>query len=346
MPPHRSIPFSRRAFLRVMAMAGGAAALGLPEWIGARPGSREMAGGVAQDAAAHARDWAWLVGNWDVWHRRLKERLVGDTHWQTFSGRSALWLVMGGQGTIDDNVVALPGDPYRGLTLRTFDPSTGKWSIWWLDGRDPTHIDPPVLGGFQGDAGTFIGHDTFKGRPITMRFRWNDIHSSRPWWEQAFSADDGTSWEVNWRNYFTRTSAVPAPLPKLADAPHDYDFLVGSWKVRHRRLRHRLVGNHDWDNFDGTLVNWPVLGGKGNVGDNVMALPTGTVRGIGLRAFDQATGQWLSWWIDNRTPSVIEPPVRGRFMEGTSTLIGDDHLDGRPIKTRVVWSRITPHSAR
>jgi len=346
MPPHSSIPFSRRAFLRVMAMAGGAAALGLPEWVGARPDSREMAGGVAQDAAAHARDWAWLVGNWDVWHRRLKERLVGDTHWQTFPGRSALWLVMGGQGTIDDNVVALPGDPYRGLTLRTFDPSTGKWSIWWLDGRDPTHIDPPVLGGFQGDAGTFIGHDTFKGRPITMRFRWNDIHSSRPWWEQAFSADDGTSWEVNWRNYFTRTSAVPTPLPKLADAPHDYDFLVGSWKVRHRRLRHRLVGNHDWDNFDGTLVNWPVLGGKGNVGDNLMALPTGTVRGIGLRAFDQATGEWLSWWIDNRTPSVIDPPVRGRFMEGTSTLIGDDHLDGRPIKTRVVWSRITPHSAR
>lgn len=346
MPPHRSSPFSRRAFLRVMAMAGGAAALGLPEWIGARPASREMAGGVAQDAAAHARDWAWLVGNWDVWHRRLKERLVGDTHWQTFSGRSALWLVMDGQGTIDDNVVALPGDPYRGLTLRTFDPSTGKWSIWWLDGRDPTHIDPPVLGGFHADAGTFIGHDTFKGRPITMRFRWNDIHSSRPWWEQAFSADDGASWEVNWRNYFTRTSAVPTPLPKSADAPRDYDFLVGSWKVRHRRLRHRLVGNHDWDNFDGTLVNWPVLGGKGNVGDNVMALPSGTVRGIGLRAFDQATGQWLSWWIDNRTPSVIDPPVRGRFMEGTSTLIGDDHLDGRPIKTRVVWSRITPHSAR
>ncbi|HEV2608071.1 MAG TPA: hypothetical protein VGT79_08820, partial [Xanthomonadaceae bacterium] len=117
-----------------------------------------MAGGVAQDAAAHTHDWAWLVGNWDVWHRRLKERLVGDTHWQTFSGRSALWLAMGGQATIDDNVVSLPGDPYRGLTLRTFDPGTGKWSIWWLDGRDPTHIDPPVLGGFHGDAGTFIGH--------------------------------------------------------------------------------------------------------------------------------------------------------------------------------------------
>lgn len=234
--------------------------------------------------------------------------------------------------------------PTAGLPC-AFDPGTGKWSIWWLDGRDPTRVDPPVLGGFHGDVGSFVGHDTFKGRPITMRFRWNDIHGSRPWWEQAFSADDGASWEVNWRNYFTRTSAVPTPLPALAEAPRDFDFMVGSWNVRHRRLRHRLVGNHDWDGFGGTLVNWPVLGGHGNVDDNVMVLPSGTIRGIGLHTFDRTSGQWLSRWLDERAPSVIEPAMRGRFTDGAGTFIGDDHLDGRPVKTRVVWSRITARSA-
>jgi hypothetical protein len=346
MTRYLSSPLSRRDFIKALTMAGGAAALGLPGLALARSGQSAMTAGSAPDPAAHTRDWDWLVGNWDVWHRRLKERLVGDTHWEEFKGKSALWLAMGGLGTIDDNIVELPGETYRGLTLRAFDPGTGKWSIWWLDGRDPTDIEPPVHGGFHGDIGTFMGRDTFKGRPILVRFRWQDIHGARPWWEQAFSVDEGASWEVNWRNYFTRTAAEPTPLPVLADAPRDFDFLVGSWSVRHRRLQHRLVGNHTWDSFDGTLVNWPVLGGHGNVGDNVMAFPAGEVRGVGLRAFDPKTKQWLVWWLDSRTASTIDPPVHGNFADGVGTFLSDDSLDGRPIKTRVVWSRITPRSAR
>ncbi|WP_149194559.1 twin-arginine translocation signal domain-containing protein [Luteimonas suaedae] len=344
MNRHLPPPYSRRDFIKMLTVAGGGAALGLPALAAARSGRHGMAGGAAGRGAA--RDWNWLVGSWDVWHRRLKERLVGDTRWEEFPGRSVLWLAMDGLGTIDDNVVDLPGGSYRGLTLRAFDPGTGQWSIWWLDGRHPTRIDPPVVGGFEGDVGTFFGRDTFKGRPITMRFRWQDIHGVRPWWEQAFSDDGGASWEINWRNYFTRTDAAPTPLPLLADAPSDFDFLVGSWDVRHRRLRRRLVGSNDWDTFDGTLVNWPVLGGKGNVGDNVMNLPSGTIRGIGLRSFDPGTRLWSSWWLDSRTPSTIAPPTRGGFADGVGTFIGDDTLDGRPIKTRVVWSHITARSAR
>src|SRR5687768_18074005 len=52
----------------------------------------------------HGKDWNWLVGNWDVWHRRLKERLAGSNDWQEFGGKSALWLSMNGLGTIDDNI--------------------------------------------------------------------------------------------------------------------------------------------------------------------------------------------------------------------------------------------------
>jgi hypothetical protein len=38
--------------------------------------------------------------------------------------------------------------------------------------------------------------------------------------------------------------------------------------------------------------------------------------------------------------------LRGNFRDGIGTFVGDDTLDGRPIKTRVIWSRITPRSAR
>lgn len=330
---------TRRDFLAGLALAGGAAAFGLPAW--------SLAAAAPTGAGGpHTDDWTWLLGNWDVRHRRLKERLVGSTDWEDFAGKSALWMSLGGLGTIDDNIVELPGGSYRGLTLRAFDRASGQWSIWWLDGRNPTHIDPPVRGGFDGDSGSFVGRDTLGGKPILMRFRWLDIRSALPWWEQAFSPDDGATWEVNWRNYFTRTATTPSALPKLADAPRDFDFLVGDWQVSHRRLRKRLAGSTDWDEFGGTLRNWPVLGGHGNVGDNLMEFPSGTVRGIGLRAYDPNTRQWLSWWLDGRTPTTIGPPVRGGFKDGLGTFLGDDVSDGKPVKTRVLWSRITPRSAR
>lgn len=332
---------SRREFLAALAAVGGAAAFALPAFA-----TSPAAGTNAPGSAGHAHDWDWLIGRWDVWHRRLKERLAGSDEWEEFAGKSALWPTMGGLGTIDDNIVELPDGHYRGLTVRAFDPRARSWAIWWLDGRRPTHIDPPVRGGFDGDTGTFIGRDTFEGRPIVMRFRWNDIHGSRPWWEQAFSTDDGATWEINWRNYFTRTSPMPAPLPALAGAPKDWDFLVGRWQVRHRRLKQRLVGSREWEEFDGTLVNWPVLGGHGNVGDNVMEFPGGTVRGMSVRTFDPAGGQWSSWWLDSRDPSAIGAPVRGAFADGVGTFVGDDTLDGRPVKTRVRWSGVTASSAR
>jgi hypothetical protein len=143
-----------------------------------------------------------LQGNWQVRHQRLKERLVGDTRWDAFTGASAVWLTLGGLGTIDDNVMALPSGPYRGLGVRAFDPVSSTWSIWWIDGRTPAHIEAPVRGAFAGDGGSFRGRDDFEGRPIEVWFRWHDIHGDEPWWEQAFSDDAGAHWEVNWRNWF------------------------------------------------------------------------------------------------------------------------------------------------
>lgn len=327
----------------LIAMAAGAATAGV--WAGDLDTHAPGPHLEGPNLDTHAKDWNWLVGNWDVWHRRLKERLAGSNDWQEFGGKSALWLSMNGVGTIDDNIVGLPADTYRGLTIRAFDPSTRHWSIWWLDGRNPTRMDPPVLGSFESDSGTFVGRDEFKGRPILMRFRWLDIHSHRPNWEQAFSTDNGATWEVNWRNYFTRTSADPAPLPRIDSAPHDWDFLIGSWDVSNRRLKQRFARKPQWETFDSSLTNWPVLGGFGNVGDNVFHAPGGSYCGMSIRTFDAQTRQWLSWWLDSRNASQLAPSVHGEFEDGVGTLIGDDVFAGKALKVRSQWSRITPRSA-
>ena len=162
------------------------------------------AGAWGGDLHSHTKDWTWLVGNWDVWHRRLKERLAGSSDWQEFGGKSALWLSMNGLGTIDDNIVELPGDTYRGLTIRAFDPSTRQWLIWWLDGRNPSTIAPPVRGEFKDGVGTLVGDDVFEGRPIKVRSQWSRITATSARWEQAASKDGGLSWETNWTADLTR----------------------------------------------------------------------------------------------------------------------------------------------
>ncbi|RSY90771.1 DUF1579 domain-containing protein [Sphingomonas koreensis] len=136
------------------------------------------------------------------------------------------------------------------------------------------------------------------------------------------------------------------PQGDAARAPDDWGFLAGRWTVRHRKLRKRLIGSREWDEFSGTFVNWPTLGGNGNVGDNLMNAPGGAFRGVGFRAWDPATREWLSWWLDGRDPGKIGTPLRGRFVDGVGTYFSDDEHEGRPVRARVTWSRITGATAR
>jgi len=89
-----------------------------------------------------------------------------------------------------------------------------------------------------------------------------------------------------------------APTPTGHE--HDWDWLVGSWSVRHHRLKARLAGSTEWEDFPGTSVEWLTLGGLGTVDDNVIELPSGTYRAVGFRAFDPKAGHWSIWWLDSR----------------------------------------------
>jgi hypothetical protein len=54
---------------------------------------------------------------------------------------------------------------------------------------------------------------------------------------------------------------------------HDFDFLVGHWRVHHRKLKERLANNHEWIEFEGTLNSQPLMGSYGNVDDLVLEVP-------------------------------------------------------------------------
>ena len=158
------------------------------------------------EAGPAVHDFDFYMGTWRVHHRRLRERLAGSDEWDEFEGTSRAWPILDGAGNIDDNVLELPTGTYRAISLRTFDPATDQWSIWWLDGRSPGRLDPPVVGSFKDGVGTFLAADTFNGRRILVRFLWSDMSDTTCRWEQAFSTDGGTTWEVNWIMESTRVA--------------------------------------------------------------------------------------------------------------------------------------------
>ena len=149
-------------------------------------------------------DFDFYVGSWRVQHRRLKDRLVGSTTWEEFDGRCIVTNLLGGFANVDDTMLDMPSGPYRALALRAFDPKTSTWSIWWLDSRDPRSLGVPVVGRFENGEGTFFANETLREQPIVVRFRWTRVRSTSPHWEQAFSADGGATWEVNWTMDFQR----------------------------------------------------------------------------------------------------------------------------------------------
>lgn len=167
-------------------------------------GAQSGAPSMTNDIDPHRHDWAWLAGAWRVRHSRLKQRLAGSTEWEEFDGTCAMTPTMNGLGNMDDNWLDLPGGAYRAMGVRVFNPETRQWSIWWLDERFPQSLGEPVRGGFANGIGEFYGDDVLRDQPIKVRFRWTDIATANPRWEQAFSADNGATWEVNWRMRFSR----------------------------------------------------------------------------------------------------------------------------------------------
>ena len=128
------------------------------------------------------------------------------------------------------------------------------------------------------------------------------------------------------------------PLPRDDCAPTDFDFMLGDWTVKHRRLNTRLANDSLWTEFDGVSSTVATLGGFGNLEDNLLHFPEGSVRAVALRSFCRASGTWSIWWLDGRKPAMLDVPVVGKFSGHVGLFFADDVLDGRPIKVRFTWT--------
>jgi hypothetical protein len=167
-----------------------------------------------RSSADGRHDFDFFFGSWQQANRkRVKPLVAGDDEWVEFESHSEARPILGGLGNVDTfKAPDFPGRPaFEGFSLRLFDPETGVWRIWWASTVGNGQLDEPVVGQFEDGIGRFECDDVIDGVSVRVRYMWKDITADSATWEQAFSFDDGATWDTNWITRHTRIgTAEPA----------------------------------------------------------------------------------------------------------------------------------------
>jgi len=142
-------------------------------------------------------DFDFEIGSWTTRLSRLLRPLTGSSEWVEYEGTTVVREVWGGRANLAELDVVGPAGRIQALSLRLYDPDAGQWSLNSASTGSGA-LSPPTIGEFKDGRGEFYAQEALDGRAIFVRFVIADITPSSCRFEQAFSGDGGTSWEVNW----------------------------------------------------------------------------------------------------------------------------------------------------
>ncbi len=137
---------------------------------------------MSEHPPADSSDFDFWIGEWEVsWPHDGR-------------GRNVISRVL------DDRVIlesfdGNPGLPFRGMSLSTISPETGRWHQTWVD-SDGGYLD------FQGGMveGRMILQRTARidGRAVEQRMVFDQIARDSLEWRWERSTDGGVTWELVW----------------------------------------------------------------------------------------------------------------------------------------------------
>jgi len=159
---------------------------------------------IKPSSTSSANDFDFLAGKWKVHNRKLKARLAGSTAWDEFESELHMRKTLNGIGNVENYYATLKGKPFEGMAVRLFNPQTRLWTIHWMDSNGGTMDEHPVTGSFENRLGKFYANDMFDNKPIVVLYQWDATNGQHPKWSQAFSADNGKTWEWNWEMVLTK----------------------------------------------------------------------------------------------------------------------------------------------
>lgn len=169
---------------------------------------------VTASPGSRSTDFDFLTGTHTVQHHKRNKRLTSASDWSDFEGWHQQESILAGAGNLEQHRMSgRDGSTVEGMALRLFDPQTRLWTIYWAD-SESGELDPPMVGSFENNVGHFYGRDSWEGRPVLVQFVWDATDASEPKWSQAFSTDNGASWEWNWYMSFHKTNRPEGLFPE------------------------------------------------------------------------------------------------------------------------------------
>jgi hypothetical protein len=301
-------------------------------------------------------DFDFEIGTWKSHGSRRLHPLTGSDTWAEFDGTSVVRKIWNGRA----NLVELEADgPVAGhienLSLRLYNPQSHQWSLYYASSKGGALSMPATIGEFKNGRGEFFDMELINGRNTLVRNVWSDITPNSCHFEQAFSLDEGKTWEVNWITTDTRVNddstqqnseAARTSLEQDSaerDGQHDFDFEIGSWNIHLSRLQDRLAGSTTWVDFDGTSVTRKVWNGRANLEEFEADSSQGHIEGLTLRLYNPQSRQWSIYWANGKD-GILAQPMIGEFKNGRGEFFDQEPWKGRAVYVRFIWSDTTTKS--
>lgn len=149
--------------------------------------------------AAHdgQHDFDFEIGRWKTHLVRRLHPLTGSTTWVAYDGVSTVRPVWNGAANLVELVADGPAGHFEGMNLRLYNPQARQWSLNFASPASGG-FGQPTVGEFKDGRGEFYDQETLNGRAILVRFVISRVAENACHFEQAFSADGGKTWEINW----------------------------------------------------------------------------------------------------------------------------------------------------
>lgn len=132
-------------------------------------------------------------------------------------------------------------------------------------------------------------------------------------------------------------------IVKERNGQNDFDFEIGTWKTKLKRLMNPLTGSTTWVEYEGTTVVRKVWDGRANLVELDVKSSAGQIEALSLRLYNPESRQW-SLNFANVKSGVMTAPTIGDFKNGRGEFYSQETLDGRAILVRFVISDITLNS--
>lgn len=162
---------------------------------------------TAQTAAPpdpHWHDFDFEFGpTWTAHFHLLAKRLVHSRTWIEYRGTLVSHPLWGGKGNISELDVTSGSSRIVGGALHLYNPDTRQWSVWFANVATGT-MGVPSVGRFSNGHGELYDREPYHGRMVLVRQIFSHVSAHTFDFHQAFSVDDGKTWETNLIINYTR----------------------------------------------------------------------------------------------------------------------------------------------